>query len=77
MNWSDDRANELVILSRLLKEIKTLNSSSGTIERMQRCIAAAEILLFTDFNTGRDSFPQFLAKLCIADREKHDHLPVS
>lgn len=69
MNWTDERVKELQELQALLNEVRLLNSGSAVIERMQRCIAAAEKLATHDFSTPRDNFPQFLMSLAIAERQ--------
>lgn len=69
LNWTDERVAELKELQTLLNDVRLLNSGSAVIERMQRCIAAAEKLTELNFDKPRESFPQFLMNLAIAERQ--------
>lgn len=66
--WDETRRNELIALEALLSDIKMLNKGSNVIERMHRCIDAAEKLTaHTLTNEGRQrSFLFFLNECAIA-----------
>lgn len=68
--WTDDRCQELDDLGTLLREVASINSGSGWIDRIERCIALAEKLNRDDLLKSRDSLHSFLRGLAIADRER-------
>lgn len=68
-DWTDDRCDDMDILIKLLNEVKSLNSGSHFITRVQECIGMAEALTAYDYQKNtRIPFADFLNKLCIKDR---------
>ncbi len=72
MKWPLDRVKELILLQELLHDAQGLNSGSGVIECMQRCISASKKLSQGCIDTGRPSFFQFIVEVRARDegREK-------
>lgn len=66
--WTDDRCEELDNLGELLRSVASINSGSGCLERIARCIDLAGSLLYEDLNRGRESFYHFTRRLAIEDR---------
>ncbi len=64
--WDQARWNQLFTLQDLLNEVSMLNRGTGTIERLQRCIAMAEELRCGDLVTSRASLPRFLMERALA-----------
>lgn len=58
--WTDDRREELIELSALLRDASSLNTANCVIERMQRLVATADKLTRSDFRSSRRSFIAFL-----------------
>jgi hypothetical protein len=58
--WPEDRLKDIETLQLLLREVRTIDNGSHVIERLQRCIALADKLADTDYQSGRASFTQFL-----------------
>ena len=67
--WTLDRRMEVQKLEKLLSELTTINHGSGAIERLQRCIALAEELRYSDLGSSkqppRHSFVTFLTDLAL------------
>jgi hypothetical protein len=63
--WPRSRIKELTALEKLLRDVASLNTGNCVIERMQRCIKAAEKLGRSDFQAARvrPSFIRFLDEL--------------
>jgi hypothetical protein len=68
------RIEELVQLDLLLREVQTINSGSGCLERIALCIELAKNLTATDLKTARPSFMQFLIPIVHAAVEGDDPL---
>jgi len=66
--WDSSRCAELEKLQDLLHEVAAINKGSNCLGRIERCIALAEHLTATDFDTGRASFKQFLRGVALEDR---------
>lgn len=66
--WTDDRCEELESLGELLRSVANINSGSGCLQRIARCIDLAESLLHEDLDRGRESFYRFTRRLAIEDR---------
>ena len=66
--WTYSRCRELEDLGTLLREVATINHGSNCLERIARCIALAESLIYDDLVECRESLHTFLRGLAIADR---------
>ena len=60
--WTESRCAELLALERLLSDVSMINSGSHVLQRIARCIEAAEALRSTDYGSGRSNFMLFLNK---------------
>ena len=60
--WTESRCAELLALERLLSDVSMINAGSNVLQRLARCIEAAEALRASDHRTGRSNFMLFLNK---------------
>ena len=67
MNWNPDRVAELEGLRELLNNLKGLNKGSDFLGQVEDCIKKAEEFTKFDLNISRDSFIDFLYKICRED----------
>ncbi|ONU64400.1 hypothetical protein A8E62_12090 [Burkholderia cenocepacia] len=68
--WTKDRRDELGKLQELVRQIGTLNSGSGAIDRLQRIMILADDLAKADLDNGRLSFVNFLVELSASERAR-------
>jgi len=60
-DWTDDRKEELSALVNLLHSIETAPRSTGAFQQVIDASKVASQLIFSDLDTGRKSFIQFLS----------------
>jgi hypothetical protein len=60
-DWTDDRKEELNALVNLLHSIETAPRSTGAFQQVINASKVANQLIFSDLDTGRNSFIQFLS----------------
>lgn len=68
--WSKEQKKQLMILQELLRDVRSLNTGSNVLEKLERCIQRSEALLHTDLTTAKPSFMAFL--IDEANRETTD-----
>lgn len=71
LEWDDSRCDELDQLAQLVREVSNINRGSHCLDRIARCIARAEALDKTDYDSGRGSFLRFLAEVAVSDRKTY------
>ena len=72
MNWTTERAEEVMVLRDLLQRLAGLNNGSQFIEGVQWCISTARTLQRSDIGTLKSSFIDSLTTDCIESRIAKD-----
>ena len=71
MKWTEDRRKELSLLQTLLSDVQSINTGSGALERIRKCVdIAAKLDKNEVMKNPRAGFVAFLYTLA-ADEAKH------
>lgn len=67
--WTEDRWDELDLLEQLVRQVSSINNSTGCLERIAGCIEMAKRLDRTGRNMRRDSFLAWLKQMAREESE--------